>query len=167
MNREIDEAYREVLSLCRQGQYEKARAACEQLEQLFPSAVKSIVHLRAMVEKRAGNLHQAISLLQTSIDETLEGIANQHSLLRIFVRMRDWEAAVDQASLIIRASQRINSQAFVCSSASIAAYCLVEQGRFEEARDFFAHCTATSDDERIPSSPPSSVGELRKKLARG
>ena len=120
-----------------------------------------------MVEKRAGNLQEAISLLQTSIDETIEGIANQHSLLRIFVRTRDWEAAIDQARRIIIASQKTNNKAFVNSAASIATYCLVEQGRLEEARDLFSQYMAISDDERIPSFPPSSVGELRKKLARG
>ncbi len=165
MTDEIDEAHLRVLSLCRQGQYEEARAVCKQFGQLFPTEVKAIARLRAIVEDKAGNSAEAILLLQASIDETLGGIANQHFLLRIFFRLRVWEAAIDQASHILSASRRIDNDFFVSSAASIAAYCLVQEGRFEEARDFLRYCITSSDDERIPSSPLSSIGELREKLA--
>ncbi len=167
MQNEIDAGYRQVITLCHQGQFEIARAVCDHLAQRFPTEGKRIVHLRAIVEKRAGNPQGAIELLQTSIDETIEGIANQHALLRIYMRVKDWPAALDQAVEIIGSSRKINDLAFLSSAASTVAYCLIEQGRIDDARDFFIQYPNISDEERIPSSPPIPVGTLRKKLALG
>lgn len=165
MINQIDNAYSEVLLFCREKKFDRARAVCDRLEVALPGDVKRIGHLRAIVERRAGNLAGAKSILENALDGTLEGIANRHALLRILVRERNWSEALSHAEEVIDASDRIDNEAFVNSSCTLAAYCLLELRRNDEGIEYLKRCSAASDDERLPVEPALTIGELRRRLA--
>jgi tetratricopeptide (TPR) repeat protein len=162
----VDHFFSRARILCRQENFIAARELYNEFRAMFPNEMRLACRLKAIVEINSGNIDEAISIFETALDDTLEGIANRHTLLRLLVQKGELNKAIVHATQIIHHSNDINDRAFVASAASFAIWCLCEKNQFEQAEKYLSFLSDVEDSEVVARVPHITVRDVRMKLDR-